>query len=72
MYGKPNSLMGINDKLIPINQVVLPLQTEDMGVVDYTDCVERLRESIPTNIFNQIIYTDNRQKVDALRDYIAK
>lgn len=41
-------------------------------IVDYTDCVERLRESIPTNIFNQIIYTDNRQKVDALRAYIAK
>lgn len=39
---------------------------------DYTDKVEKLRNSIPVNIFNQIIYTDNKQKISSLRKYISK
>ena len=38
---------------------------------DYTECVEKLRQNIPINIFNQIIYTDNRQKMNKLKEYIA-
>lgn len=38
---------------------------------DYSDSVERLRQSIPISIFNQIIYTDNRQKMNKIKAYIA-
>lgn len=40
-------------------------------ISDYTDSVERLRQNIPTSIFNQIIYTDNRQKINKLKGFIA-
>lgn len=40
-------------------------------VSDYTDSVEKLRQNIPINIFNQIIYTDNRQKMNKLKAFIA-
>lgn len=39
---------------------------------DYTDRVEKLRNSIPVNIFNQIIYTDNNQKISLIRKYISQ
>ena len=39
---------------------------------DYTDRVEKLRNSIPVNIFNQIIYTDNNQKIGFIRRYIQQ
>ena len=38
---------------------------------DYTECVERLRQKIPTSIFSQIIYTDNRRKINKLKIYIS-
>lgn len=38
---------------------------------DFTDSVERLRQNIPINVFNQIIYTDKRQKINKLKNFIA-
>ena len=40
-------------------------------IADYTDSVEKLRHSIPISIFNQIIYTDSRQKLRCLKGFIA-
>lgn len=40
-------------------------------LADYTENVEKLRQIIPINIFNQIIYTDNRQKVNKLKVFIS-
>lgn len=40
-------------------------------VKDYEERVERLRQSIPISIFNQIIHTDNHQKMKKLREYIS-
>ena len=40
-------------------------------ISDYSDSVEKLRQCIPVNVFNQIIHTDNRQKMDKRRAYIS-
>ena len=34
--------------------------------------VEKLRLNIPTNIFNQIIYTDNHSKIILLKKFVSK
>ena len=41
-------------------------------VSGFTETQERLRSSIPTNVYNQIIHTDNNRKINALKTYITK
>ena len=38
----------------------------------FTEVQERLRSTIPTGVYNQIIHTDNGRKIQALKAYIAK
>lgn len=40
-------------------------------ISDFADRMERLRGSIPISVFNQIIYTDNRQKIERLKRYVS-
>ena len=60
--------------LIIYQQKLLGASKTDMKrlISDYVDCVEKLRQSIPITVFNQIIYTDNKQKIGKLRAYIQK
>lgn len=36
----------------------------------FIDCTEKLRQSIPINVYNQIIRTDNSSKIKALKHFI--
>lgn len=38
----------------------------------FSDAQERLRTAVPTNIYSQIIHTDNNRKIQTLKDYIVK
>ena len=40
-------------------------------ISDFEDVVDKLRTSIPTNIFSQIIHTDNHAKITRLKKYIS-
>lgn len=40
-------------------------------ITNYTEIVERLRNNVPTNIFNQIIHTDNNTKVKRLKTFAS-
>ena len=37
----------------------------------FEDIVEKLRSNIPTNIFNQIIHTDNHTKITQLKKFVS-
>lgn len=59
--------------LIVYQQKLLGVPKTEMKklLIDYTEYVEQLRERIPTNVFNQIIYPDNKKKINRLREYIS-
>ena len=40
-------------------------------ISEFENAVEKLRNSIPINYFNQIIYTDNNNKIKKLKKYIS-
>lgn len=40
-------------------------------IASFCECVERLRTSVPTNIFNMIIHTDSNLKITQLKNYIS-
>ena len=39
---------------------------------DFEKLTEEFRNKISINIYNQVIYTDNKLKLNALRNYIKK
>lgn len=39
---------------------------------DFEKSTEEFRNKISINIYNQVIYTDNKLKLTALRNYIKK
>ena len=39
-------------------------------ISSFVECSEKLRKSIPTSVYNQIIRTDNNSKITALRKFI--
>lgn len=39
---------------------------------DFEKLTEEFRNKISINVYNQVIYTDNKQKLSALRNYIKK
>lgn len=41
-------------------------------VVSYMELTEKLRNSIPVNVYNQIIHTDNNLKITLLKQYISR
>lgn len=51
---------------------LLKMSKNDMKrlISSFTECTEKLRKSIPTSVYNQIIRTDNNAKIAALRKFI--
>lgn len=51
---------------------LLKISKNDMKrlISSFVECTERLRKSIPTSVYNQIIRTDNNAKIKALRRFI--
>lgn len=41
-------------------------------ITNFTDITEKLRASIPINVYNQIIHTDNTSKLTILKQYASK
>lgn len=41
-------------------------------IINFTELTEKLRISIPINVYNQIIHTDNAAKIHCLKKYVAK
>lgn len=41
-------------------------------ITNYTEITERLRNSIPIHIYNQIIHTDNTSKIAILRKFVSQ
>ena len=39
-------------------------------ILDFENIVQKLREGIPIQIFNKIIYTDNRKKLEMLKKFV--
>lgn len=41
-------------------------------IINFTELTEKLRSSIPINVYNQIIHTDNATKIHCLKKYVSK
>ena len=52
--------------------LLLRMSKNDMKrlISSYGECTEKLRKAIPTNVYNQIIRTDNNAKILALKKFI--
>lgn len=68
------SFETISDYLVLVVYLLslLRMPKNDMKrlISSYAECTERLRKTIPTSVFNQIIRTDNNAKITALRKFI--
>lgn len=51
---------------------LLRISKNDMKrlITSFVECTEKLRKSIPTSVYNQIIRTDNNAKIAAMRKFI--
>ena len=50
----------------------LPKTEINRFINDFEKIAEEFRNKISINIYNQVIYTDNKLKLNALRNYIKK
>ena len=39
--------------------------------VNFEESIQELRNNIPIEIFNKIIYTDNRKKLETLKKFVT-
>ena len=55
-----------------LNLLQIPKHTIEKIITDFENIVQELRNGIPIKIFNKIIYTDNRKKLEKLKKFVLK
>lgn len=53
-----------------LSLIAVPKTNIRQLINSFIDCTEKLRQSIPINVYNQIIRTDNSSKIKALKHFI--